>query len=185
MSHPSRSTTIAILGADVLLAEDILAKLLEEREGYDVRLLDVSYPTSLIDELLDGVDIALFAPALDTEVGEAFLEVMRSIPKTAAIPVLSLSSALKHALLDELSAGLSWRSLCEELVQQIQTKDYKTSRAYRCGWIDGCYGEPGCFTENRRLAEWETASDRLDYYRGHRAGRETSQQRSGLLLQAP
>ncbi len=47
--------------------------------------------------------------------------------------------------------------------------------AYRCGWIDGCYSEPGCFTENRRLAEWKMASDRLDYYRGHRAGRETRQ----------
>jgi hypothetical protein len=53
------------------------------------------------------------------------------------------------------------------------TKKVKNSVAYRCGWIDGCYGELECFTENRRLAEWETASDRLDYYRGHRAGRET------------
>jgi hypothetical protein len=63
-------------------------------------------------------------------------------------------------------------------------KNYETSRAYRCGWIDGRYGKFGCFTENRRLAEWETASDRLDYYRGHRAGRELRQRRSGLLLQA-
>jgi hypothetical protein len=47
----------------------------------------------------------------------------------------------------------------------------ENSRAYRCGWIDGRYGELGCFTENLRLAEWETASERLDYYRGHRAGR--------------
>ena len=62
-------------------------------------------------------------------------------------------------------------------------KKYETSRAYRCGWIDGCYGELECFTENRRLAEWEAASDRLDYYRGHRAGRET-RQRSSLPLQA-
>ena len=57
------------------------------------------------------------------------------------------------------------------------------SRAYWCGWIDGRYAELGCFTENRRLAEWEMASDRLDYYRGHRAGRET-RQRSNFLLQA-
>ncbi len=65
MSQPGRSITIAILGADAL-AEDILAKLLEEHEGYDVRLLDASYPTGLIDELLDGVDMVLFTPALDT-----------------------------------------------------------------------------------------------------------------------
>ena len=57
------------------------------------------------------------------------------------------------------------------------------SVAYRCGWVDGYYGELGCFLENRRLAEWERASDRLDYYRGHRAGRET-RRRSDPLGQA-
>ena len=57
------------------------------------------------------------------------------------------------------------------------------SVAYRCGWVDGYYGELGCFTGNRRLAEWEWASDRLDYYRGHRAGRET-RQRSNPLVRA-
>ncbi len=63
----------------------------------------------------------------------------------------------------------------------VMMKKYETSRAYRCGWIDGRYGVLECFTENRRLAEWEAASDRLGYYRGHRAGRQTRQQRSGLL----
>ena len=63
------------------------------------------------------------------------------------------------------------------------TKNYKISNAYRYGWIDGRYGEPVCFTENRRLTEWKTASDRLDYYRGHRAGRGT-RQRSGSRLRA-
>ncbi len=62
-------------------------------------------------------------------------------------------------------------------------RNYEASRAYRCGWIDGRYGELGCFTENRRLAEWEGVSDRLDYYRGHRAGRET-RKRSNPLVRA-
>jgi uncharacterized protein YodC (DUF2158 family) len=57
------------------------------------------------------------------------------------------------------------------------------SGAYRCGWFDGRYGPTECFTENRRLAEWETSSSRLDYYRGHRAGRE-ARQRSGDFLEA-
>ena len=47
------------------------------------------------------------------------------------------------------------------------------SRAFRLGWQDGRYEEPGCFTDNHRLASLTTPSDRLDYYRGHRAGRET------------
>ncbi len=55
------------------------------------------------------------------------------------------------------------------------TQKPEKSIAYRCGWIDGCYGELECFTENRRLAEWKTDSDRLDYYKGHRAGREARQ----------
>jgi hypothetical protein len=64
-------------------------------------------------------------------------------------------------------------------------KKYEFSRAYRCGWIDGRFGELRCFTDNPRLAEWERASDRLEYYRGHRAGRELRQRRrSGLLLKA-
>jgi hypothetical protein len=63
------------------------------------------------------------------------------------------------------------------------TEKLENSRAYRCGWIDGYCRELGCFTENPRLAEWETASERLDYYRGHRAGRET-RQRSAPVQQA-
>ena len=60
-------------------------------------------------------------------------------------------------------------------------KKLKESAAYRKGWIDGRHGEPGCFTENRQLAEWERASERLDYYRGHRAGREACRQRKHLV----
>jgi hypothetical protein len=72
--HQHQPTTVAILGAHTLV-EDILARLLEE-EGYDARILE-AYPTGVVDELLDGVD--------------AFLSTMRNIPKTAHIPVLSLS----------------------------------------------------------------------------------------------
>lgn len=63
----------------------------------------------------------------------------------------------------------------------IMKKIGEHNRAYWCGWHDGHYGEPGCFTENHRLAEWDVPSDRLDYYRGHRAGRE-SRLHSGALL---
>ena len=115
MRH-QKPTTIAIVGTDGL-AEDILARLLEH-EGYSVRHVEAQ-PADLIDGLLDAVDVLLLAPGLDAEVRETFLEAIRSTPKTAAIPVLTLSSALKLALLDELSAGISWRSLFEELMEQI------------------------------------------------------------------
>jgi len=55
--------------------------------------------------------------------------------------------------------------------------------AYRYGWYDGYYGEPCCFTDNERLAALKAPSDRLDYYRGHRAGCEM-RLRDGHLLEA-
>ena len=55
--------------------------------------------------------------------------------------------------------------------------------AYQHGLNDGRYGEPCCFTENPKLATLEAPSDRLDYYRGHRAGREM-RLRDGHLLEA-
>jgi hypothetical protein len=50
--------------------------------------------------------------------------------------------------------------------------------AYWAGWVDGCYGERGSFVGNPNLAKWETPSDKLDYYRGHRAGSEARQRRN-------
>ena len=108
--------TVTILGANTLV-ESILARLLEE-EGYDVRHLEVR-PTSPVDELLEGLDVVLLAPGLEDGVREALTEVLRSAPRTASLPVLPLSSALKMALLDELAVSTSWRALFEELVGQI------------------------------------------------------------------
>jgi hypothetical protein len=107
---------VAILGTDTLV-ENSLARLLE-REGYATRHLEACYPTGRMDELLDGVDVVILAPGQKESVREAFLEAMRSTLKTAAIPVLPLSSALKLAMLDELAASASWRSLFEELVSR-------------------------------------------------------------------
>ena len=46
------------------------------------------------------------------------------------------------------------------------------SEAYRQGWLDGRFGGAELLIESRLLARWGTAHDRLDVYRGHRAGRE-------------
>ena len=116
--HLPTPTVVAILGPDTMV-EAILARLLH-KEGYATRHLEASYPTGRMDELLDGVDVVILAPGQKESVGEAFLEAMRSTPKTAAIPVLPVSSALKLAMLDELAASASWRSLFEELVCEIE-----------------------------------------------------------------
>jgi uncharacterized Zn finger protein (UPF0148 family) len=44
--------------------------------------------------------------------------------------------------------------------------------AYRAGWVDGRFGKKGSFVDSPSLAKWENPSDRLAYYRGHRAGSE-------------
>jgi hypothetical protein len=63
----------------------------------------------------------------------------------------------------------------------VGRKPQTRSRAYRFGWHDGRYEEPRCFTYNDRLASLTAPSDRLEYYRGHRAGRETRVQDDHLL----
>ena len=63
----------------------------------------------------------------------------------------------------------------------MSRKPQSHSGAYRCGWNDGRYGELYCFTENRSLANLESPSERLDYYRGHRAGREARLRKDHLL----
>ena len=67
-----------------------------------------------------------------------------------------------------ISAPVSWKS-----------SDH--TEAYWCGWLDGRYGYPEHFTNNPRLGKWEDHSDRLDYYRGHRAGYEVRLQKTRLV----
>jgi ribosomal protein L37AE/L43A len=59
------------------------------------------------------------------------------------------------------------------------------TEAYWCGWLDSRYGEQECFTDSRRLAKWEDPSDRLEYYRGHRAGREARLRKDLTKLREP
>ncbi len=53
------------------------------------------------------------------------------------------------------------------------------SEAYWTGWMDGRFGERDSFAENPSLARWEAPSERLDYYRGHRAGKEARRDSAG------
>jgi hypothetical protein len=129
----SITTTVAILGSNTL-AEDILARLLQE-EGYDTRLLE-AYPTGVVDELLEGVDVLLLAPGLNPDVRRAFLEAMRGTLKTAVLPVLPLCPTLRQALLDELSASASWQSHFEELIGQIGAALQRAAASTRALMVD-------------------------------------------------
>jgi hypothetical protein len=62
------------------------------------------------------------------------------------------------------------------------SKPNERGEAYWAGWMDGRFGERGSFVANSNLARWVNPSDRLDYYRGHRAGNEARQARNGRNL---
>ena len=55
------------------------------------------------------------------------------------------------------------------------------SDAFWAGWLDGRYGGREPFGTNRRLERWSEAPERLDYYRGHRAGREARANKTRLI----
>jgi hypothetical protein len=139
MSDHQRPTTIAIVGTNAL-SEDILSRLLE-REGYHVRHLE-AYPAGPMNERLEDVDVLLVVPGLKDRAREAFLEAVRSTQETAAIPILPLSSALKLALLDELSAGASWGGLFEELVHEIKAALARAAASVEALVVDGRGAEP-------------------------------------------
>jgi hypothetical protein len=88
------------------------------------------------------VDVLLVVPGLKDRAREAFLEAVRSTQESAAIPVLPLSSALKLALLDELSAGASWSSLFEELVGHIRATLERAATSASALVVEGSGGEP-------------------------------------------
>jgi hypothetical protein len=50
------------------------------------------------------------------------------------------------------------------------------------GERDGCFEEPGGVARSKRLARWEDPRDRLDYYRGRRAGQESGEEGCGQRM---
>jgi hypothetical protein len=111
------ATTIAILGADPVV-ENALTLLLEG-SGYNTKIGQES-PTALAaDGLLDGVDLLLLAPDLSSGVRDVLLSVVRGNPKTAAMPVLTLSTALKETLSDQ-TGMVPWPSRWEDLRRAIE-----------------------------------------------------------------
>ena len=117
MPHPRSSTTIAILGGNPVVA-NALALLLDV-SGYDTKILKES-PTALAGGVLDDVDLLLLAPGLSNGSREALLSAVRVNPKTAYMPVFTLSAAMGEVLDDESHVLVAWPSRIEELVRQIE-----------------------------------------------------------------
>ena len=65
---------------------------------------------------------------------------------------------------------------CSACGSEVQPAGRSSGPGEAClsGWTDGLFGRPESFVRTRGLARWGDAADRLEYYRGHRAGREVS-----------
>jgi hypothetical protein len=90
VEHHPQPPTIAILGCDTVVGRSLCVLL--EGSGYKTTLLD-SYPTGVVDELLDGAHLLILTPRVDQGVREAFLGAMgKSTPQKADMPVIALST---------------------------------------------------------------------------------------------
>ena len=90
MEHHPQPTTIAILGSDTVVGRTL--SVLLEGSGYQTTLLD-SYPTGVVDELLEGAHLLILTPRVDQGVREAFVGAMgKSTPQKADMPVIALST---------------------------------------------------------------------------------------------
>jgi hypothetical protein len=111
--------TIAILGSDTVVGRSI--SVLLEGSGYQTTLLD-SYPTGVVDELLEGAHLLLLPPRVDEGVREAFLGAMgKSTPQKAEMPVIALDTALEEDLPEKEGViRVPWPCETKVLVDHIE-----------------------------------------------------------------
>ena len=120
MQYHDQPTTIAILGADTVVGRALCALL--EGSGYRTVPID-SHPTGIVDEMLEGADLLLIVPRLDRGVREAFVGAMgKRSPETAAMPVITLRTALEEDLPEKKEGviRIPWPCETKILVERIE-----------------------------------------------------------------
>jgi hypothetical protein len=117
--HHPQPTTIAILGPDTVVGRAL--SLLLEGHGYQTTLLD-TYPTGIVDELLEDAHLLLLAPGVDEGVREAFVGAMgKSTPQKAEMPVIALSNTAAGDLIEtERVFSVPWPCETKVLVGRIE-----------------------------------------------------------------
>jgi hypothetical protein len=109
-------TTIAILGGNSVAGRALEALL--QGVGYDTRLIE-DPPERSPEQLLEGVRLLLLTPTLSAESRETLLAEMGSTLDAANIPVLTLSTSLKEALV-EGPTFIPWPCRLEDLTRRIE-----------------------------------------------------------------
>ena len=152
----------------------------------------VSRSDSLVCPLCEAGELrpvgngAMRCGSCDGSLGGAILETLRRITD---LPEALGSHACEcgHPEMRRLPDGTHHCPSCGSEVLPIDahvslSEPDERGEAWWAGWMDGHVGERASFACNPNLAKWEAPSDRLDYYRGHRAGSETRWDRSAPLL---
>jgi ribosomal protein L37AE/L43A len=105
-------------------------------------------------------------------------QVLKTLEQIVSLPDAIGSHACEcgHPEMRHLADGVLWCPGCGSEVlpfsaSPMRSESGSTSEAYRCGWVEGLFGNTETLVHNDGLARWEDAHDRLAYYRGHRAGR--------------
>jgi hypothetical protein len=119
VEHHPQPTTIVILGCDTVVGRPL--SVLLEGSGYQTTLLD-SYPTGIVDELLEGAHLLLLTPRVDQGVREAFLGAMgKSTPQKGEMPVIALHTALEEDLPEKEGViRVPWPSETKVLIERIE-----------------------------------------------------------------
>jgi len=119
--------------------------------------------------------------------------VVRMIREITSLPDATGKHACEcgHPEMRRLPDGVYWCPACGAEVLPVKAppppwSSKGHSEAYWNGWMDGRFKTSECFTENRSLTGLQSADERLDYYRGHRAGQEARRRSNarGKLLEA-
>jgi ribosomal protein L37AE/L43A len=132
-------------------------------------------PCCGIDELERSAEGEARCTRCDRPIGT---QVLKTLEQIVSLPDARGSHACEcgHPEMRRLADGIMWCPGCGSEVVPFSASEMRSesglmSEAYRCGWTEGLFGSAKSLVHNEGLARWEDAHDRLDYYRGHRAGR--------------
>ena len=132
-------------------------------------------PCCGIDELERSADGVVGCSRCDRPIST---QVLKTLEQILSLPDAIGSHACEcgHPEMRRLADGVQRCPGCGSEVlplsaSEMGSESEPVSEAYRCGWAEGLFGSTQGLAHNEGLARWEDAHDRLDYYRGHRAGR--------------
>jgi hypothetical protein len=119
VEHHPQPTTIAILGCDTVVGRSL--SVLLESHGYNTTLLD-SYPTGVVDELLEDAHLLILTPRVDQGVRKVFVGAMgKSTQQVGDMPVIALYTALEEDLPEEEEViRVPWPSETKVLIERIE-----------------------------------------------------------------